>query len=220
MTSIRPARGAANFVGTWVVSSLDGSFEYRVRLVGKRLQVSVVDREDGERFIVRDVACDGTELRFTMRSRRAPDWLQYSDELRWRLRADGSLSCVILSHNSGLLVPDRPAEREHGTFVGTWLAPDALRNSTEYRIKKSGEALEVSVVDRDDGERFVVSHLRQQGDSLRFRYLVPSTCYLLHVHLRLRADGVIDEATVSRHLRQLVRASAPLSASRTAARRR
>jgi hypothetical protein len=75
-------------------------------------------------------------------------------------------------------------------LIGTWTLPDL--ETAEYTVHALGDAPAVSGLDASDGEVFVISDARWDGEELRFTSLMPSTSYELRHILRPLDDGTVE----------------------------
>lgn len=71
-------------------------------------------------------------------------------------------------------------------FVGSWTPIDS---SAVFRIARSASGVEVDGWDSRDGEWFEISEVHWDGETLRFRSLMPSTNWAVMNVLMQGADG-------------------------------
>jgi hypothetical protein len=82
-------------------------------------------------------------------------------------------------------------------LVGTWHPRDE-DESAEFTIEAAGRGFRVSGVDRHDGERFEISDVSWDGESLRFRSLMPSTRWVVDHTFRVLGESEVEHVHTCR----------------------
>lgn len=93
-------------------------------------------------------------------------------------------------------------------LVGTWVVAGD-DSSIEFRVKAVRGGFAVAAADSCDGEKFIVSDVRWDGEVLRFAVLVPSNETRAEHCFRVRRDGSIEDRFTAQYTDTLVRKSAP-----------
>ena len=69
------------------------------------------------------------------------------------------------------------------SLLGRWRSEDDY-NSAEYEIIVEGRGLKITAVDANDGEKFEVSRVEFDKETIKFDTLMPSTGRLAHLVLK------------------------------------
>ena len=64
-------------------------------------------------------------------------------------------------------------------FLGTWVSEDG-DSSAVFSVTTSSNGLLVSGIDREDGEKFIISEIKHGSDTLEFLSEMPSTGHKVH----------------------------------------
>ncbi|MBR3190908.1 hypothetical protein [Bosea sp. (in: a-proteobacteria)] len=67
-------------------------------------------------------------------------------------------------------------------LLGRWRSKDAY-NSAEYEIVAEGSTIRITAVDANDGEKFEVSRVEFDKETIKFDTLMPSTGRIAHLVL-------------------------------------
>jgi hypothetical protein len=85
-------------------------------------------------------------------------------------------------------------------LLGTWGHED---NWAEFTVKVTRRGVTVSARDVDDGEKFVVTNVEWNGESLSFDALTPSTGWLIrHKFMPNRGRTVLEETRFRQTLKR------------------
>ena len=180
--------------GAW----LNGSTGATYTIQGDRL-VSVVD-DDGEVYQVQDTTFDGTDIR----------WRYFVPSTKYTVEETVHLQDAnTLSGSWNNLAPDGSRNQGTDTWTrtgggvgggglgnftpahvnGSWLCASSQAVYT-FRATDANVQL-ISIVD-DDGEVFVVESSNWDGQTIRWRYKVPSSGYSVEEEARLMPDGTLQ----------------------------